>query len=318
MASTVRSFLWFVALALLGGACKGPIYLPAPSWNECEYAGQCKCVTAQKFADLEPSTKVEELTLEIVDRVDLGALKMFPRLKKLTLRASPGRELVGLETLDQIRELSIPGTEANLRRAGRLASLEKLEIDAATTDALDLRLLHGIAELRELSVPQAPVTHLDSVASLTHLKKLTLECKDAENAAPIRELHDLEELALGGPPISDLQSLDSLAHLKRVQLGGAYWSPGPGGTRLIGLRLAASVEMFPGKESERFSPPETKPAPTAEMLDSDGGGSAGLADICSIDPSACRAVELTRPLPTLEERCAPGYVDHRPEIYAVD
>jgi hypothetical protein len=261
---------------------------------------------------------VEELTLEIADRVDLGALKMFPRLKKLTILASPGRDLVGLETLTQVRELTIPGTEANLQRVGRLASLEKLAIEAVATDALDLRLLRGLGELRELSVPQAPVAHLDSVASMSHLKKLTLECKDAENAAPLRQLHELEELALGGPPISDLQSLESLAHLKRVQLGGAYWSPGPGGTHLIGLRLAASVEMFPGKESERFSPPDTKPATATDELDSDTGGSVGLADICSIDPSACPKMELTRPLPTLEERCAPGYVEPKHELYVVD
>jgi hypothetical protein len=318
VASSVRRFISFAAIVLLGEACKGPIYFPAPSWNECEYAGRCKCVTAQKFADLEPSAKVEELSLEIVDGVDLGALKMFPHLRKLIILASPGRDLVGLESLNQIRELTIPGTATNLSRAGKLASLRKLTVEAATTNTLDLRLLHGLAELRELDIANAPSEHLDALSSLTHLKKLTLECAGRESADPIRELHDLEELALGGPPISDLQSLDSLEHLKRVQLGGAYWSPGPRGTHLIGLRLAASMEMFPGKESERYSPPETKPPPTPDMLDSDGGDTAGLAEICKIDTSACKTVELTRPLPTLEERCAPGYVDPTPKIYAVE
>jgi len=318
VASSVRKFISFAAIVLLGEACKGPIYLPAPSWNECEYAGRCNCVTAQKFADFEPSTKVEELSLEIVDGVDLGALKMFPRLQKLTIVASPGRDLVGLESLNQIRELTIPGTATNLLRAGKLANLEKLTVEATTGSTLDLRLLHGLAALRELDIPNAPVEHLDALASLNQLKKLTLECAGRESAASFRELHDLEELALGGPPISDLQSLDSLEHLKRVQLGGAYWSPGPGGTHLIGLRLAASVEMFPGKESERYSPPQTKSAAAPDTLDSDGGDTAGLAEICKIDTSACKTVELTRPLPTLEERCAPGYVDPTPKIYAVD
>ena len=115
------------------------------------------------------------------------------------------RVLVGLRTLDRLRELSIGGRQLHdphMARVRDLASLERLEVWGAAnlTDA-GIVHLRGLDRLRSIAINDCSLRD----ASLGHLA----------------EIPSLEELDLRGNRITDagLARLERLPRLRRLRLG---------------------------------------------------------------------------------------------------
>jgi uncharacterized protein (TIGR02996 family) len=166
---------------------------------------QALVVRDPKGDSLEPLAGLDTLTslgIEGAQVAEVQSLAALPQLRSLGLRRCQG-ELRGLAGFTRLHALEVSAH----------AGVELLGIDA-------LRPLAELTSLRELDLGDAGWTDVEPLADLTALERLDLRSSETVRLEPLRKLSQLRELNLRGcTGLSDLGPLACLTQLEHLRLG---------------------------------------------------------------------------------------------------
>lgn len=157
-------------------------------------------------------------------RGELRALAGFTRLHALELSAHAEVELLGLDALAPLAELT-ELRELDLGDAGwsdvlALANLSALErLDLRSSEVVRLDPLRDLSALRELNLRGCTgLSDLGPLAGLTRLEHLRLGYTRVRDLRPLAKLEQLTTLELAGTPVSELSPIFQLPSLRKLDL----------------------------------------------------------------------------------------------------
>ena len=173
---------------------------------------------------------LHDLTLRCAEATrDLSALAALSSLHTLALLDCPNVDLASLSKLGTLKELRVydmPLGSFDFVRP--LTALEVLDASASS----DPRLYAEIARLTGRAKPGDPlytmtemqpleVVDTSALATLVHLKKLSLSTRAVKDLSPLASLRALASLNLEETPVTDLSPIGSLPALTELWLRGS-------------------------------------------------------------------------------------------------
>ena len=139
---------------------------------------------------------------------DLTGLAYATALSELTLQrfhtsaAAPALDLSPLQTLTQLRYLSLRGHVEDLSPLRGLTTLTNLIL--SNNRIVDISPLRALTALKQLHLQNNQITDISPLSRLTHLEKLNLRGNvNLQNISPLRHLTKLRELWLHQTDITD-------------------------------------------------------------------------------------------------------------------
>ena len=192
---------------------------------------------------LELATNLQRLELWSNEVADLSPLSDLP-LQSLDLRYNTISDVSPLRGMHTLRALVMTGNPvSDLSAVGELHGLEQFYIgrsghvvsdmspltgltalDTLHADGVgisDLAPLRVLVDLRELSIPNNPITDLSGLDAMTNLRFLDVSGSEVEDLSPLRVLVDLRELSVPDNPITDLSGLDAMTNLRFLNVSGS-------------------------------------------------------------------------------------------------
>lgn len=166
--------------------------------------------------------RLRELSIHVIDRLDLCQLPPLPALERLEICGLDDRsiELASVDALARypsLRALALRATDVKniewLAPLGRLTSL-----DMAATDVEDLSPLRSLGRLRRLSLLLVPARDLTPLAELVDLEMLDVSSVDGFPIDVLAKLSRLEELHLAGAELRTVRALPRLPSLRALDL----------------------------------------------------------------------------------------------------
>jgi len=187
--------------------------------------------TLKQLSELE---NVHELTAQIAGRNDLGPLRDFGNLHRLTIFNS--RKLVSLDGIDACTKLirvwiEQEGQLKDISALGKLESLENLCIHCSRVGEASYSIEHlaNLPNLTALNLMGAGrIRSLESLRSMSQLKSLTLFGPEVESLDVIENCRELVELNLREcKQLEDLGAISNFDKLKDLQVHGSHLSQVP-------------------------------------------------------------------------------------------
>lgn len=126
------------------------------------------------------------------------------------------RELLGVEFLDEIVEVRIRKSVADISPLSKLKSLEWLCM--TNHQVTDLSPLRKLTNLKRLELYSRQVSDLEPLAELTNLEILALDNTQVSDLSPIAELTKLRELSVRYSKVRDASPLAKLKSVERMHL----------------------------------------------------------------------------------------------------
>jgi internalin A len=229
------------------------------------------------WSGLGPMSSVKSLTLRHCEIVDGTELLIFPNLKflalqsttvadwttlaqlpsltKLGLSLNKSKSIDGLQSVQELEEIEIFGSELNASQLKILAKLEKLKKFVLYSCVIDsLSPLATANRLNELYLFDTSISDMTSLQSLTQLTKLVVDNVEQNQISTISELSNLLSLTLCSEKTLKLTELTKLTNLTYLDIEAAKIkdiSPLTALTNLTELRLPKGkikgIELFDPK-----------------------------------------------------------------------
>ncbi len=216
-----------------------------------------RTIQSNDLWDITELTVPEEVT-------DLGDLKNFTYLQKLTISNCGTKELTDLSGLSELKELTITGAELSqdsLKTIGTLRSLEKLtlsncglstiaplegltnltHLDLSSNALRNIGVFTGFTKLQEVNMSSNVLTDLDAMSALTELKILNISHNSLQSLKPLSGITGLTELYAGNNALQDVEGIGALTGLTKLELNNNILSdisPLSGCTALTELNVS--------------------------------------------------------------------------------
>ena len=147
-------------------------------------------------------------SLAIVGAHGLGDLRLFKGLERLTIQRCTFDDLVPVECLNGLKDLSIVGCEvsdADMKLLSGLVGLNRLELTSC--NVRDIAPLAGLTNLTDLALDSNRITDVSPLAKLSGLEALSLMANPLQSVAPLRQLKNLKTLYIDIDKVSDAETI---------------------------------------------------------------------------------------------------------------
>lgn len=145
---------------------------------------------------------------------DYSAISVLAGLECLELESSAVRDVSFLKSLQNLKELSVAGTEAiSLEPVGDLSRLTRLRLED-NSSVKDYGFLSGLTGITSLVLDKDTSQPDPDLSSMRQLKEL--EVCGLMSMAPLKGLAELKSLSIHGCNIDEIQALSSLSGLERL------------------------------------------------------------------------------------------------------
>ena len=181
--------------------------------------GDITVADAEAVTELDASVEWQQHIPEETQIKDIGALRYFKNLKRLTLTFNRITDITPLAGLTQLELLDVGANQiSDISAVSEMKGLTSLKIFGNLIT--DISPLAGLVNLENLHADRNQFPDLSPLAGLSKLNAIDLSDSVITDITPLAGLTNLTFLDLARNGITDISALSGLVNLKSLMLEG--------------------------------------------------------------------------------------------------
>lgn len=144
----------------------------------------------------------------------LQDLEMMPFLERVVVAYQPDLDIRGLESLRNLRELSLVGNGLTSADISALSGLEELQVlNLGWNRITDIKAVIGMKKLLSLGVWGNKINSIQGIEDLGFLEYLDISDNNIADISPVQRLMNVQQLWLYSNQVADISSVVNLPKL---------------------------------------------------------------------------------------------------------